>query len=56
MRRPGWRNDRGTHVGVSRSSYLGEAGEALSVVDGRTTLSFQGSGALAVLLTLGERD
>ena len=39
-------------VGATRSSYLGEAGEVLPVVDGRMTLTFQGSGALAVLLTL----
>ncbi|GAA1437272.1 glycoside hydrolase family 38 C-terminal domain-containing protein [Microlunatus lacustris] len=43
-------------VGAHRSSYLGEAGEVLLVVDGRTTLTFQGSGALAVLLTLAARS
>jgi hypothetical protein len=42
-------------VGAHRSSYLGEAGDPLEITDGSATLSFAGSGALAVLLTLGGR-
>jgi len=39
-------------VGAALSSYLGEAGEALPVVDSTVTVSFQGSGVQAVVLTL----
>jgi hypothetical protein len=39
-------------TGATRSSYLGEAGAALPVVDDSVTVTFQGSGVQALLLTL----
>ncbi|GAA1846930.1 glycoside hydrolase family 38 C-terminal domain-containing protein [Microlunatus capsulatus] len=40
---------------ASLASYLGEPGEELPVVDGRVAVTFAGSGARAVLLTLAPR-
>lgn len=40
---------------MTRSGYLGQAGDVLPIVDGTVTLSFLGSGVQAVLLTVGDR-
>ena len=39
-------------TGAASSSYLGEAGDPLRIVDGAVQLTFQGSGVQAMLLTL----
>jgi hypothetical protein len=43
-------------VAAALSSYLGEAGQSLPLVDDAVTVTFSGSGVQAVLLTLGTGD